>query len=338
MRHGRASYRQIASRLGISLGAAHYNAAKHRLLGTETQPISGPRQDSELCSLAAAHPHLSCESLARAWSVPASRHTVRRRLISAGFRSRRIGATPRLPEAPSSGAWCAARLKWARLRLHWRPEHWARVLFTDETCFKLTDFTCRGRQWRIKNLSRKKSSRVTEERRNPEAEASGHGQPGEQRLTRAGHTSSGRTAGAAAVAPVPLGVALAGIHLTGQSEAVFPDSLTGRLTPACWRRRVHYTGQADVSTGYAPQECVSLRRASATSGSSLRMRSMRNSDRRLRRKSGSQAAGGRWFPRRRKSDLARRGRTASWAGWLLQADGQQVAERLAMIDAIAQVT
>uniref|UniRef100_A0A1I8GLN2 RRM domain-containing protein n=1 Tax=Macrostomum lignano TaxID=282301 RepID=A0A1I8GLN2_9PLAT len=245
-------------------GATVRAVTAHRLLGTvANQPrrlsrISGPRQDSELCSLAAAHPHLSCESLARAWSVPASRHTVRRRLISAGFRSR----ADRCNSAPAGGAkfraWCAARLKWARLRLHWGPEHWARILFTDETCFKLTDFTCRGRQWRMKNLSRKKSSRVAEERRNPEAEASGHGQPASQGALHGLGANKGRATGSVRGA----GVSQQTVDITPSSRLTSPVGCLQReqqhLLHRLWAVRLGADEMAcelESPTAHAAIEC-----------------------------------------------------------------------------------
>uniref|UniRef100_A0A1I8ILK9 HTH_Tnp_Tc3_2 domain-containing protein n=1 Tax=Macrostomum lignano TaxID=282301 RepID=A0A1I8ILK9_9PLAT len=91
----------------------------------ETQPDQRTSAGLRAVQPGRRHPHLSCESLARAWSVPASRHTVRRRLISAGFRSRADRGNSAPAGSAKFRAWCAARLKWARLRLHWRPEHWA---------------------------------------------------------------------------------------------------------------------------------------------------------------------------------------------------------------------
>ncbi|PAA72737.1 hypothetical protein BOX15_Mlig019322g1 [Macrostomum lignano] len=77
----------------------------------------------------------------------------------------------------------------------------------------------------------------------------------------------------------------------------------------------------------------SLRRASATSGSSLRMRSMRNSQSEARNSRRS------LVPPTAEVGSGKAGEDGVLGRlWLLQADGQQAAERLAMIDAIAQVT
>ena len=70
-------------------------------------------------------------------------NTIRQRLQEAGFRSRRMVRRPRL-----SPAHVSRREAWAMQRVHWRLRQWRRVIFTDESRFRLFCADGRIRVWR----------------------------------------------------------------------------------------------------------------------------------------------------------------------------------------------
>ena len=69
--------------------------------------------------------------------------TVRRRLRESGLRNRRMVRRPRL-----SPAHVSRREAWAMQRVHWRLRQWKRVIFTDESRFRLFHADGRIHVWR----------------------------------------------------------------------------------------------------------------------------------------------------------------------------------------------
>ena len=72
-----------------------------------------------------------------------SADTLRRRIKETGIRCRRMRKKPRL-----SPAHVALRERWAMQRVHWRLQQWRRVIFTDESRFRLFRADGRIRVWR----------------------------------------------------------------------------------------------------------------------------------------------------------------------------------------------
>ena len=73
-------------------------------------------------------------------------YTVRRRLAEAKLRSRRPRKRPRLTTSHVSN-----RMRWAMAHSHWRERQWRRVIWTDESRFKLMRTDNRIRVWREPN-------------------------------------------------------------------------------------------------------------------------------------------------------------------------------------------
>ena len=107
------------------------------------------RADRRLARLARANRTLPATLLRLMWGEKGhlgqilSSDTIRARLRQSGLRSRRM--RKRLQLSP---AHVAARERWAMQRAHWRIQQWRRVVFTDETRFRLFKSDGRVRVWR----------------------------------------------------------------------------------------------------------------------------------------------------------------------------------------------
>lgn len=107
--------------------------------------VSTERDDRELVRLSLENRRKSLQLLRHEWSAPASKATVRRRLISAGLRARAPRRKPLLNVDQRR-----RRLQWAMDHKEWTLEQWNKVLWSDET--KINLFRSDGLQyvWRRK--------------------------------------------------------------------------------------------------------------------------------------------------------------------------------------------
>lgn len=109
-----------------------------------------PRADRRLLRMVRGNPTLPATLLRLMWGERSRRGnilssgTIRNRLREQGLRSRRMRKCPRLTPAH-----VARREQWAMQRVHWRLQHWRRIIFTDESRFRLFRNDGRIRVWRV---------------------------------------------------------------------------------------------------------------------------------------------------------------------------------------------
>jgi transposase len=121
----------------------HASTGNHRLRSTTA------RADRRLLRIVKGSPTLPATLLRLMWGERSRRgnilsaQTIRRRIWKAGLRSRMMRKRPRL-----SPAHFASREQWAMQRIHWRQQQWRRVIFTDESRFRLFRGDGRTRVWR----------------------------------------------------------------------------------------------------------------------------------------------------------------------------------------------
>lgn len=107
------------------------------------------RADRRLVRMTRANPTLPSTLLRlmwgerNKWGHTLSSQTVRKRLWEYNLRCRRMVRRPRLTPAHVSH-----RERWGMQRVHWRLRQWRRVLFTDESRFRLFRADGRIRVWR----------------------------------------------------------------------------------------------------------------------------------------------------------------------------------------------
>lgn len=93
--------------------------------------VSG-RSGRRLVRLSRREPFHSSTQLSSSLDVDVSRRTIRRHLVRAGLRSRRVLRRPLLTPRHRQ-----ARMRWAMTRCHFREPQWRRIIFTDESRFLL---------------------------------------------------------------------------------------------------------------------------------------------------------------------------------------------------------
>lgn len=131
----RMSQRQIANHLNISKTAVQYNLNKFKETGsTKNMKRSGRprktswREDKQLRDLCKANRSDSASELLRKWKKKVSEKTVRRRLNSMGYLSRKAKTKPFISKSQAK-----KRLTWARKHEMWNVDDWKNVIFSDET-------------------------------------------------------------------------------------------------------------------------------------------------------------------------------------------------------------
>lgn len=131
------------SRATGSVAHARKGTVLHQLRSTTA------RADRRLLRIVRGNPTLPATLLRLMWAERSRRgnvlsaQTIRRRIHAAGLRSRKMRRRPRL-----SPAHVANRELWAMQRAHWRQGQWQRVIFTDESRFRLFRSDGRIRVWR----------------------------------------------------------------------------------------------------------------------------------------------------------------------------------------------
>ena len=106
-------------------------------------PKTSRRSNRLLVRIATGNRLASSTSLLRLWNERVSRWTVRRRLNEAGFRQFRCPIKPLLSEANRE-----ARYRWAQNHVFWTEERFRKVVWTDESRFRLFVNDGRVRLWR----------------------------------------------------------------------------------------------------------------------------------------------------------------------------------------------
>ena len=107
------------------------------------------RADRRLIRLVRANPTMPATLLRLLWGERSrfgnmlTAQTLRRRIKETALRCRRMRRKPRL-----SPAHISRRERWAMQRVHWRLQQWRRVIFTDESRFRLFRADGRIRVWR----------------------------------------------------------------------------------------------------------------------------------------------------------------------------------------------
>ncbi|PIO73325.1 transposase [Teladorsagia circumcincta] len=98
--------------------------------------LTSIRQDRRIVRLSLADPSLTCVDIAAKFSASdglnISRRTVGRRLSAVGLNGRRPVRKPLIRSKNRK-----ARVEFARRHLHWISSDWSKVLFSDESKFKL---------------------------------------------------------------------------------------------------------------------------------------------------------------------------------------------------------
>lgn len=136
--------RKLLSKSRETGSVAHANQGRRGHLRSTTA-----RADRRLLRTVRGRPTLPATLLRLMWGERSRRgnvlsaQTIRRRLREAGLRSRKMRRRPRL-----SPAHFASREQWAMQRIHWRQQQWRRVIFTDESRFRLFQADGRTRVWR----------------------------------------------------------------------------------------------------------------------------------------------------------------------------------------------
>lgn len=114
-----------------------------RYSGTGRRPSTSERADRRLVRLAKNNRFASSSQLMSFWGESVSPLTVRRRLRSQGIYSRRPLVRPLLSPLHRQ-----TRLNWSMSRCHFRETQWRKIVFTDESRFRLFPTDGRARVWR----------------------------------------------------------------------------------------------------------------------------------------------------------------------------------------------
>lgn len=150
------SHRAVAQHFGRSHTTIARLLRKMRTKGTVSHAGTGaarhttPRADRRLLRMVRGNPTLPATLLRLMWDQRSRRGnilsagTIRNRLREQGLRSRKMRKRPRL-----SPAHVVRREQWAMQRVHWRVNQWRRVIFTDESRFRLFRNDGRIRVWRM---------------------------------------------------------------------------------------------------------------------------------------------------------------------------------------------
>lgn len=107
------------------------------------RPKTTPRSNRLLVRLARQNRFANCSVLKSLWREPVSRWTVNRRIRRGGMRLYRCPVKPYLSPANRE-----ARYRWAQNHVFWRPERFQRVVWSDESRFRLFKNDGRVRVWR----------------------------------------------------------------------------------------------------------------------------------------------------------------------------------------------
>lgn len=140
------SFREVARRFGRSHSAIRVLYLKSRETGSVAHRgkerldlrSTTVRANRRLLRIVKANPKLPATLLRLTWGERSrwgnilSAQTIRRRIREAGLRSRKMRKRPRLTPAHF-----ASRELWAMQRVHWRQQQWRRVIFSDESRFRL---------------------------------------------------------------------------------------------------------------------------------------------------------------------------------------------------------
>lgn len=151
------SIREVARRFGRSHSAIRMLCVKSRETGSvahrgkERHDLRSTtvRANRRLLRIVKGNPKLPATLLRLTWGERSrwgnilSAQTIRRRIREAGLRSRKMRKRPRLTPAHF-----ASRELWAMQRVHWRQQQWRRVIFSDESRFRLFQADGRTRVWR----------------------------------------------------------------------------------------------------------------------------------------------------------------------------------------------
>lgn len=153
------SAREVARRFGRSNSTISSLLLKSRATGSVANANRGRRRleirstsaraDRRLLRIVRGNPKMPATLLRLTWGERSQRgnilsaQTIRRRLWAAGLHARKMRQRPRLTPAHAH-----AREQWAMQRVHWRLPQWRRVIFTDESRFRLFRADGRIRVWR----------------------------------------------------------------------------------------------------------------------------------------------------------------------------------------------
>lgn len=135
--------KDIATVIGVTQGAVSKVLKRARLFGSPAQRPRGhrpkstsPREDRAILRLCRTNRFMTASRIRAEFLRRTGRHisvrTVRRRLLVAGYKSRRPARCPRLTDEHRQ-----RRRRWARRHRQWDIRHWSHCLFTDESRFTL---------------------------------------------------------------------------------------------------------------------------------------------------------------------------------------------------------
>ena len=137
------SYREIANRVGCSLGAVSHIVRKQKETGTvQDRPIPGrkrvttTREDRAIVRISLADRRKTAPAIKADVETYNGLHvsisTVKRRLKESGLRAYRVRKKPLLTKKHRR-----RRLEFARAHRHWSADDWSKVVWSDESCFQL---------------------------------------------------------------------------------------------------------------------------------------------------------------------------------------------------------
>ena len=106
-------------------------------------PKTTPRSDRVLVRIVKQNRFANCRLLVSLWGQHVSRWTVNRRLKKYGFRSYRCAVKPFLSQKNKE-----ARYRWAQNRVFWSLERFTKIIWSDESRFRLFVNDGRVRVWR----------------------------------------------------------------------------------------------------------------------------------------------------------------------------------------------
>ena len=147
------SIRAVARHMGRSLDTIRKllmeGSVSHASIGRRRPRSTTARADRRLIRLVRGNPTMPATLLRLMWNERnrqgniLSAQTIRRRIKETALRCRRMRKCLRL-----SPAHVASRERWAMQRIHWRQRQWQRVIFTDESRFRLFRADGRIKVWR----------------------------------------------------------------------------------------------------------------------------------------------------------------------------------------------
>lgn len=144
------SIRQISGRLNVPKSNVARWLHDYKVSGSY-MPLTSPgrrpktsdRADRRLARLASKDPVVSASRLKQQWQEAVSTSTVYRRLAAKLIKKYRMMRKPKL-----SAMNCLVRERWAMNHNIWTEDKWHRVVFTDESRFRLNVSDGRVRVWR----------------------------------------------------------------------------------------------------------------------------------------------------------------------------------------------